>query len=326
MKRIEYMRFTKMHGLGNDYIYFDLVSHPISFVDWQALAVRLSNRHTGIGGDGIVLIVPPTNEACDFRMRIFNADGSEAEMCGNASRCIGKYVYERGLTSKTIVALETGAGVKTLHLQVHDGVVESVCVEMGKAVVEQGARNQEQRLDSSLDEGFSVDEGLRIKDKRLNSSDSESAAWRPHLHETSETKVISPCSLFLAPSSIVDMGNPHAVVMVEGAITDKMVWQAGPRIEKDRRFPNGTNVEFVRVENRQELTMRVWERGSGETMACGTGACAAAVAAHAQGLTDNEVTVHLLGGDLHISIDKDWHVQMTGGATIVFDGEVRVES
>ena len=120
------------------------------------------------------------------------------------------------------------------------------------------------------------------------------------------------------------MGNPHAVVMVEGAITDEMVWQAGPRIEKDHRFPNGTNVEFVRVENRQELTMRVWERGSGETMACGTGACASAVAAYAKGLTDNEVTVHLLGGDLHISIDEHWQVRMTGGATIVFDGEVEV--
>ena len=262
------MRFTKMHGLGNDYIYFDLVSHPISSVDWQALAVRLSNRHTGIGGDGIVLLMPPRDEACDFRMRIFNADGSEAEMCGNATRCIGKYVYERGLTSKTLVALETGAGVKILHLQVRDGVVESVCVEMGKAVVEQG----------------------------------------------------------LPPLSIVDMGNPHAVVMVDGEITDEMVWQTGPRIEKDRRFPNGTNVEFVRVENRHELTMRVWERGSGETMACGTGACASAVAAYAQGLTDHEVTVHLLGGDLQISIDDLWNVRMTGGATIVFDGEIRVPS
>lgn len=120
------------------------------------------------------------------------------------------------------------------------------------------------------------------------------------------------------------MGNPHAVVMVDGEITDEMVWQTGPRIEKDSRFPNGTNVEFVRVENRQELRMRVWERGSGETMACGTGACASAVAAYAKGLTDNEVTVHLLGGDLHISIDKDWHVRMTGGATIVFDGQVEV--
>ena len=120
-----------MHGLGNDYIYFDLVSHPISSVDWHALAIRLSNRHTGIGGDGIVLILPSRDEACDFRMRIFNADGSEAEMCGNATRCIGKYVYERGLTRKTIIALETGAGVKRLHLQVRDGVVEAVCVEMG---------------------------------------------------------------------------------------------------------------------------------------------------------------------------------------------------
>ena len=280
-----------MHGLGNDYIYFDLVSHPISSVDWHALAIRLSNRHTGIGGDGIVLIMP--SETCDFRMRIFNADGSEAEMCGNASRCIGKYVYERGLTRKTIIALETGAGVKRLHLQMRDGVVETVCVEMGRAV---------------------VDEGLRIKDERLNSADSE----------YSETKVINPSSFILPPLSIVDMGNPHAVVMVDGEITDEMVWQTGPRIEKDSRFPNGTNVEFVRVENRQELRMRVWERGSGETMACGTGACASAVAAYAKGLTDNEVTVHLLGGDLHISIDEHWQVRMTGGATIVFDGEVEV--
>ena len=285
--------FTKMHGLGNDYIYFDLVSHPISSVDWHALAIRLSNRHTGIGGDGIVLILPSRDEACDFRMRIFNADGSEAEMCGNASRCIGKYVYERGLTRKPIVALDTGAGLKTLHLQVRDGVVEAVCVEMGKAV---------------------VDEGLGIKDERLNSADSE----------FSETKVINPSSFILPPLSIVDMGNPHAVVMVDGEITDEMVWQTGPRIEKAPRFPHGTNVEFVRVENRQELRMRVWERGSGETMACGTGACASAVAAYAQGLTDNEVIVHLLGGDLHISIDKDWHVRMTGGATIGFDGEVEV--
>ena len=297
------MRFTKMHGLGNDYIYFDLVSYPISSVDWHALAIRLSNRHTGIGGDGLVLVMPPRDEACDFRMRIFNADGSEAEMCGNASRCIGKYVYERGLTRKTIIALETGAGVKRLHLQVRDGVVEAVCVEMGRAV---------------------VDEGLRMKDERLNSADSESAAWRPHLHETSETKVISPSSFILPPLSVVDMGNPHAVVMVDGEITDEMVWQTGPRIEKDPHFPHGTNVEFVRVENRQELRMRVWERGSGETMACGTGACASAVAAYAKGLTDNEVTVHLLGGDLHISIDEHWQVRMTGGATIVFDGEVEV--
>ena len=170
-----------MHGLGNDYIYFDLVSHPISSVDWRELAVRLSNRHMGIGGDGIVLIMP--SETSDFRMRIFNADGSEAEMCGNASRCIGKYVYERGLTRKTIIALETGAGVKRLHLQVRDGVVEAVCVEMGRAI---------------------VDEGLRIKDERLNSADSESAAWRPHLHETSETKVISLSSLILYPSSFIN--------------------------------------------------------------------------------------------------------------------------
>ena len=299
-----------MHGLGNDYIYFDLVSKPIFSIDWQAMAVRLSNRHTGIGGDGIVLIMP--SETCDFRMRIFNADGSEAEMCGNASRCIGKYVFERGLTRKTTLTLETAAGVKTLHLHVCNEEVESVSVEMGKPIIDEGLRTLS-------------DEGLRIKDKRRKSTDSENA----------DTKVISPSSCVLnsssqeSPSSatlpplfVVDMGNPHAVVMVEGEITDEMVSQLGPCIEKDKRFPEGTNVEFVRVENREELTMRVWERGSGETMACGTGACASAVAAFAQGLTDHEVTVHLRGGNLTIRIDEDWNVLMTGGATFVFDGEI----
>ncbi len=299
-----------MHGLGNDYIYFDLVSTPIGSTDWQAMAVRLSNRHTGIGGDGIVLIMP--SETCDFRMRIFNADGSEAEMCGNASRCIGKYVFERGLTRKTTLTLETGAGVKTLHLHVCNEEVESVSVEMGKPIIDEGLR-------------ILSDEGLRIKDKRLNSTESENL----------DTKVISPSSLILNPLSqesplsatlpplfVVDMGNPHAVVMVEGEITDEMVCQLGPRIEKDKRFPAGTNVEFVRVDNQQELTMRVWERGSGETMACGTGACASAVAAFAQGLTDHEVTVHLRGGNLTIRIDEDWNVLMIGGATFVFDGEI----
>ena len=320
-----------MHGLGNDYIYFDLVSKPISSIDWQAMAIRLSNRHTGIGGDGIVLIMP--SETCDFRMRIFNADGSEAEMCGNASRCIGKYVFERGLTRKTTLTLETGAGVKTLHLHVCNEEVESVSVEMGKPIIDEGLRTLS-------------DEGLRIKDKRLKSTDSELP--RPACgvkrcpvdieargRGNSDTKVISPTSCVLnsssqeSPSSatlpplfVVDMGNPHAVVMVEGEITDEMVCQLGPRIEKDKRFPAGTNVEFVRVDNQQELTMRVWERGSGETMACGTGACASAVAAFAQGLTDHEVTVHLRGGNLTIRIDEDWNVLMTGGATFVFDGEI----
>ena len=268
------MRFTKMHGLGNDYIYFDLVSMPMSSIDWQAMAIRLSNRHTGIGGDGIVLIMP--SDTCDFRMRIFNADGSEAEMCGNASRCIGKYVFERGLTHKTTLTLETGAGVKTLHLHVSNGEVESVSVEMGKALLEDGLRQENKRTSSDI----------------------------------------------LPPLFVVNMGNPHAVVMVEGEITDEMVIQLGPRIEKDKCFPAGTNVEFVRVENRKELTMRVWERGSGETMACGTGACASAVAAFAKGLTDNDITVHLRGGDLSIRIEEDWNVLMTGGATFVFDGEV----
>lgn len=279
------MQFIKMHGLGNDYIYFDLVSHPIelSIDKWQTLAIRLSNRHTGIGGDGLVLILPPADKSCDFRMRIFNADGSEAEMCGNASRCIGKYIFEHGLTQKTTIKLETGAGVKTLYLQVENNIVTSVCVEMG---------NAQWKLENGINYAF----------------------------------LKSQSTLFPNPWCIVDIGNPHAVLIVEGDISDEMVWQWGPRIEKDNHFPNGTNVEFVHVDNNQELTMRVWERGSGETMACGTGACASAVAAYALGLTDHEVTVHLRGGDIRIIISEDWNVRMIGSATIVFDGEISVES
>ena len=264
------LHFTKMHGLANDYIYVD--ARDIPHQPWPELARRLSRRHTGIGADGLVLIT--RSEVADFGMRIFNADGSEAQMCGNASRCIGKYVYEHGLTDKTTVHLDTKAGVRELRLHVVDGRVESVTVDMGipeymgRAEIPVGGR------------GIPIDK--------------------------------------------VSMGNPHAVCFF--ASPDNMpVRTLGPQIATHPHFVEGTNVELVYVKNRRELLMRVWERGSGETLACGTGACAAAVAAIQRGVCSRDVTVHLPGGDLQIRLTDYGHVEMTGGATEVFTGELRLE-
>ena len=264
--------FTKMHGLGNDYIYIDMVTqHLPDGIDWAALARRWSDRHTGIGSDGIVLIQP--SETCDFRMRIFNADGSEAQMCGNASRCIARYVYERGLTHKTDITLETLSGVKTLHLTLAGDKVQSVQVDMGKP--------------------------LSIKD----------------LHLSIHGQRID--------MTTVDMGNPHAVLFYE-TLDGVPVELLGPMIECAPPFPERTNVEFAAVANPREISMRVWERGSGETMACGTGACATAVAAIHRHLTNHDVTVHLRGGDLQITLNDNGHVLMTGTADFVFDGEIEL--
>ena len=273
------IRFTKMHGLGNDYIYICMVTRQVGAdeqqvpenTDWSALACRWSDRHTGIGGDGIVLILP--SKTCDFRMRIFNADGSEAQMCGNASRCIARYVYERGLTAKTDITLETLSGIKTIHLTLDGNKVQSVQVDMGKP--------------------------QSISD----------------LHLSVHGQTID--------LTAVNMGNPHAVLFYD-TLDGAPVELLGPMIECAPPFPERTNVEFAAVRNRQEIDMRVWERGSGETMACGTGACATAVAAIHRGLTDREVTVHLRGGDLQIALNEQGHVLMTGTADFVFDGETEL--
>lgn len=266
------IRFTKMHGLGNDYIYIYMVTQQVpENEDWSALARRWSDRHTGIGGDGIVLILP--SETYDFRMRIFNADGSEAQMCGNASRCIARYVYERGLTRKTDITLETLAGVKTLHLMLMGNKVQSVQVDMGKP---------------------------------QNISDLHLSIHRQDINLTA-----------------VNVGNPHAILFYD-TLDGVPVEQLGPIIECAPPFPERTNVEFAAVRNRQEIDMRVWERGSGETMACGTGACATAVAAIHHHLTDREVTVHLRGGDLRIALNEQGHILMTGTADFVFDGEIEL--
>lgn len=275
------LRFTKMHGLGNDYIFFDLVDKncpcqtltSVQHIDWATISRQLSNRHTGIGGDGIVLILP--DETYDFRMRIFNADGSEAEMCGNAARCIGKYVYEHHLTDKTTIQLATLSNVKEMQLHVNRQVVESVTIDMGKPTALQ-------TLPAHI------------------------------IKEANNHSII-----------YVNIGNPHAVLLLDNEnIQTGLVHTLGPVIEHASPFSHGTNVEFVHVKNRHEICMRVWERGSGETMACGTGACASVVAAHQMGLTDNICIVHLLGGDLTIQIQENGHILMSGGATEVFSGEI----
>ena len=291
------MRFTKMHGLGNDYIYIDCMDGTFGGDDrsivtdssrLEEISSRLSNRHFGIGGDGIVLILPSDN--ADFRMRIFNADGSEARMCGNASRCIGKYVYDNQLTEKTDITLETASGVKYLQLQIGaDGKVDSVTVDMGEP--EFNPRNIP--VVTSANQG-----NVDIKVALSNGQDVKLTA--------------------------VSMGNPHGVVFIDD-FNDIDVHSIGRELEVHPIWPDRANIEFAKVVSPKEIIMRVWERGSGETMACGTGSCATAVASALTGRSSDEVTVHLLGGDLTIKWNRDSnHVFMTGTATTVFSGDVEL--
>lgn len=278
------LKFTKMHGLGNDYIYFNGFTEKIS--DPAALSVRLSPRHTAVGGDGIVLILP--SDCADFRMRMFNADGSEGKMCGNATRCIGKYVYEKGLTDKTALTLETLSGIKNLSLKLDEAgkTVESVAVDMGKAV-------------------FSAPE-IPVKTPLLELVDT------PVQIAGGTEKV-----------TCVSMGNPHCVIFKD-EIASLDLEKIGPHYENDPIFPDRVNTEFVKVLSPTCLSMRVWERGSGETMACGTGACAVAAAAVRCGISPAEtfLTVRLLGGTLRIRVGRDFAITMEGGADFAFEGEV----
>jgi len=273
------MKFTKMHGIGNDYIYVNTFDEAVA--DPSALAVAMSRPHFGVGADGLVLI--GASDTADFDMRMFNADGSEGEMCGNAVRCIAKYVYERGLTQKTRLTLATKAGIKTLELQIDAGQVTQVRVDMGEPLLAPAA--------------IPVDlPGERVIDQPITVG---GQAWR---------------------MSCVSMGNPHAVIFVDDPATFD-VHGIGRQIEHHPLFPRRTNVEFVRVHSREQLEMRVWERGSGETLACGTGAAAIVVAAVLNGLTERSVRVKLLGGELHVHWDEaDNHIYQSGPASFVFDG------
>lgn len=274
------MKFTKLHGCGNDYVYVNLFEETIE--NPAELSVKISDRHFGIGSDGLITIGP--SDIADFTMHIYNADGSEAEMCGNGVRCVGKYVYDHGLTDKTEVAVETGAGIKILTLNIKDGKVDTVRVDMGEPAFTPA-------------EIPVVAEGDTVIDAPIIAGDRE---WK---------------------MTCVSMGNPHAVVFVDDT-KNFPIEKYGPLFENHERFPKRTNTEFVQVLSKNEANMRVWERGSAETWACGTGTCATVVACILNGFTDRTVLVHLLGGDLIIEWDEETnHVFMTGPATEVFRGE-----
>jgi diaminopimelate epimerase len=274
------MKFTKMQGLGNDYIYIDCFAATVD--NPAALAPKISNRHFGVGGDGLVLILPSAIAAA--RMQMFNADGSEAEMCGNAIRCVAKYLYDHRLVSQANFEIETLSGIKKITIHTEHSTVRTVRVDMGIPILD----SQLVPVNTNLPE--TVHFPLAVNGRSYN---------------------------FTA----VSMGNPHCVIFVP-EISDAMVWEDGPAIEINPLFPRKTNVEFVQVVSRDLIVMRVWERGSGETLACGTGSCASAVAAMLNSLTDRKVTARLLGGDLEVEWDPaDNHVYMTGPAVEVFQGE-----
>ena len=275
------MKFTKMQGLGNDYVYIDATHQDIE--NESTLAQFVSNRNFGVGSDGLILICK--SDVADFKMKMFNSDGSEAEMCGNGIRCVGKFVYDKKLTDKTTITIETLAGIKTLRLNTKEGKVETVKVDMG-----------EPRLSPSQIPVISNEEP--VKNLKINVKGKE---------------FIFTC---------VSMGNPHAITIVDN-VKDFDVEKYGKAVEVDEVFPKKTNVEFIEIVDNQHIKMRVWERGTGETLACGTGACATAVACNLNGLTDEHVFVELLGGTLEIEWNKqDNHVYMTGPAVTVFDGEL----
>ncbi len=275
------MKFTKMQGLGNDYVYVNCFKEKID--NPPELARRISDRHFGVGSDGLIMINP--SDKADFEMEMYNADGSRGEMCGNGIRCVAKYVYDYGLTDKTHISVETLGGIKYLDLTVEEGKVKMVKVDMGKPELEP----------------------LKIPVK----ASGDKAVDEPILVGGNEYRM-----------TCVSMGNPHAVIFIGCDVREFPLEEIGPKFENHERFPNRVNTEFVRVIDRRTAEMRVWERGSGETLACGTGACAVAVACALNGFTEDEVTVRLLGGDLQIRWDREKDtVFMTGPAEVVFDGE-----
>ena len=278
------IKFTKMQGLGNDYVYMDAIHQKIE--NESSLAQFVSNRHFGIGSDGLILICK--SDIADFTMRMFNSDGSEAEMCGNGIRCVGKFVYDKGLTDKTTVTIETLAGIKTLELNTKDGKVETVKVDMGEPIL-------------NPKEIPVISDEEPVKNLML---------------EAGGRKFKFTC---------VSMGNPHAITEVED--TEKFdVEKYGKVLEVDKAFPNKTNVEFIQIVDKNHVKMRVWERGAGETLACGTGACATAVACYLNGKTDRNVEVELLGGKLYIEWNEENnHIYMTGPAVTVFEGMLDYE-
>ena len=302
------MRFTKMQGLGNDYVYVNCMEEKVE--NPSEAAKRVSDRHFGIGSDGLILICP--SEKADFEMAMYNADGSRGEMCGNGIRCVAKYVYDYGLTDKTSISVETLGGIKYLDLTIEDGKAVLVRVDMGRPEL----RAREIPIICEAADGESAADEDSILGGE-NVTDGDAAA--DQMQVIDESIVVDGMEYRMTG---VSMGNPHAVVFledVEGFDIEKI----GPKFENHERFPRRINTEFVRIIDRERIEMRVWERGSGETLACGTGACAAVVASILNGLAGRKVTVKLKGGDLLVEWDQEsGKVYMTGPAEVVFDGEI----
>ena len=281
------IKFTKMEGLGNDYVYVDCTKQNLE--NASNLAKIISDRHFGVGSDGLILI--KSSKKADFRMQMFNSDGTEAEMCGNGIRCVGKYVYDKGLTDKTTLKIETLAGIKVLNLNVEDGKVKTVKVDIGEPI-----------LDYKL---------IPAKDGKVYKSRDGIKFYKVNINIEGDLKELT----------CVSMGNPHGIDFANN-IEKLKIEKFGPIIEVDEHFPNKVNAEFIEILDKHNIKMRVWERGAGETLACGTGACASVVASFLNGYTERNVTVELLGGKLEIEWNKeDNHVYMTGPAETVFEGE-----
>lgn len=276
------IKFTKMHGLGNDYVYIDCTEEQ-KIKNISSLAQFISNRHFGVGSDGLILICK--SDIADFKMRMFNYDGTEAEMCGNGIRCVGKFVYDKGLTKKDNITVETLAGIKKLKFNIKEENVETVEVDMGEPILEP-------------DKIPVISEEAIVKNLKIKARENE------------------------FKFTCVSMGNPHAITIVDNT-KDFNIEKYGPVLEKDEHFPRRANIEFIELVDKNNIKMRVWERGAGETLACGTGACASVVACALNGYIENEANVELLGGTLKIRWNKENnHIYMTGPATTVFEGEI----
>ena len=275
------IKFSKMHGLGNDYVYIDAINQKIT--NESELAKFVSNRNFGIGSDGLILICK--SETADFKMKMYNSDGSQAEMCGNGIRCVGKFVYDKGLTNKTNITIETLAGIKKLELNINNNFVDTVKVDMGEPIF-----NPKDIPVISLEEP--------VQNLLLNAIDKTFTF------------------------TCVSMGNPHAITVVEDVMNFE-VEKYGKILEIDKSFPKRANIEFVEIKDRSNIEMRVWERGTGETLACGTGCCATAVACILNGKTENKVLVKVLGGEIYVEWDRETNeIYMTGPGEFVFEGEI----
>lgn len=284
------MKFTKMHGCGNDYVYVDCTKEVIPNI--SETAIRVSDRHFGIGSDGLILI--KASDVADFEMDMYNADGSRGKMCGNGIRCVAKYVYDHGLTDKTTITVNTLSGIKTLKLTVEDGKVSKVRVDMGEPEL----------IPAQVPVKASV---LGLADDRREAIVAEPLEIKGRSYDI----------------TCVSMGNPHCITFIGEDVRNFPLEEVGPVFEKHELFPERVNTEFINVIDKDHLRMRVWERGSGETLACGTGACAVAVASYLNGFTGRSVDIELLGGHLEVVYDeKTNHVFMTGPATEVFSGEI----